>query len=203
VDYALRAVRHAIDAGLRDTSFTFIGSGDEFDNVVALSRELGLQDYVEFTGRVSDELLRRYLSTADMGIAPDPKNLLNDVSTMNKIVEYMAMKLPVVSFDLRETRHSAGDAALYVPNDDERAMGFAMLELMRDPARRERMGQIGYQRVAEGLAWDHSRKVLVDFYDRLMGAHRRAAAPAADPRLITGFGAMQHIDNPEGVAVAG
>ena len=91
-----------------------IGSGDCFDDLVALRDELGLAGHVEFTGRAPDELVTRILSTADVGLSPDPKNPLNDVSTMNKTMEYMAFELPVVAFDLRETRVSAGEAAVYV-----------------------------------------------------------------------------------------
>jgi glycosyltransferase involved in cell wall biosynthesis len=178
VDYALRAIRHAVDSGMIDTQFAFVGGGDEFDKLVALAAELKLNDYVEFTGRVSDELLRRYLSTADLGIAPDPKNPLNDVSTMNKIVEYMAMNLPIVSFDLVESRRSAGDAAVYVGNDDEQGMGQAIIELMADPQRRAEMGRIGRKRVETALAWDYSREVLVDFYDELLADRIAAAADA-------------------------
>lgn len=168
VDYALRAIRHAIDAGCNDTFFTFIGKGDSFDDLVALTKELKLEQDVHFTGRVSDDELKRHLSTADLGIAPDPKNALNDVSTMNKIVEYMAMNIPIVSFDLIESRRSAGEAALYIGNDDEKAMGLAIKELLGNPAQREKMGKIGRERVEKMLAWDYSRTVLVDFYNRLL-----------------------------------
>lgn len=189
VDYALRAVRHAIDSGLQDTSFAFIGKGDEFDKLVALSQELGLADWVEFTGRVSDGELTRYLSTADLGIAPDPKSPLNDVSTMNKIIEYMAMGIPVVSFDLVETRYSAGDAALYITGDDEKAMGLAIRDLMRDPQRRAAMGALGRRRVEEGLAWDHSKRVLVRFYDQLLGG-KTECGPALSGRHLPATAAL-------------
>ena len=168
VDYALRAIRHAVDGGLTKASFTFIGSGDEFKKLLALAAELGLEDYVQFTGRISDEDLRAYLSTADLCLAPDPKNPLNDVSTMNKIIEYMAMGVPIVSFDLKESRRSAEEAAVYVPNNDERAMGKAIADLLADPAQRRKMGEFGVERVRQSLAWDHSRTVLVDFYDRFL-----------------------------------
>ena len=112
VDYALRALASLRDdLGRDDVHAAFIGDGDAFDELVALAHELGLDDRVEFTGRVPDEDVARYLSTADVCLAPDPKNPLNDVSTMNKIVEYMAMSRPIVSFDLIEARVSAGDAA--------------------------------------------------------------------------------------------
>jgi glycosyltransferase involved in cell wall biosynthesis len=183
VDYALRAVRHALDDGLRDTAFAFIGRGDESERLVALARELGLDGHVTFTGRIDDDSLKRYLSTADLGLAPDPHNPLNNVSTMNKVVEYMAMGLPVVSFDLPETRYSAGAAALYVQDDDERAMGRAIIDLLADPARRARMARIGRSRFERDLAWDHSKDVLVRFYDDLLGDRQSAAAtriPLAD-----------------------
>lgn len=171
VDYALRAIRHAVDHGLRDTSFTIIGKGDAFDSLQQEAQSLGLfeDELVKFTGRVSDLDLRRYLSTADFGIAPDPKDPLNDLCTMNKIIEYMAMGLPIVSFDLKESRFSAQDAAVYIPDNDEKAMGQAMIDLMADPARRERMSAFGRKRVREGLSWDYSRDVLIGFYDRLLG----------------------------------
>ena len=89
-----------------DISFTLIGSGDCFDELVALRDRLELGDFVEFTGRIPDEAVRDILSTADIGLSPDPKNPLNDVSTMNKTMEYMAFGLPVLAFDLRETRAS-------------------------------------------------------------------------------------------------
>ncbi len=109
------------ELGRDDIAFTLIGSGDCFDELVALRDELGLAGHVEFTGRAPDELVARIMSTADVGLSPDPKNPLNDVSTMNKTMEYMAFELPVVAFDLRETRVSAGDAAVYVqPNDEQR-----------------------------------------------------------------------------------
>ncbi len=168
VDYAIRAIKIAKDLGLNNTAFTFIGSGDSFDDLVALTKDLQLENEIHFTGRVSDEELKQFLCTADFGIAPDPKNPLNDVSTMNKIVEYMAMSLPIISFDLKESKYSAGEAAIYVKNDDERLMAESMISLINDPDMRKKMGEIGRQRVENMLAWDYSRKILVEFYDRLL-----------------------------------
>ena len=98
---------------------------------------------VEFPGRVSDEFVQRCLSTADVCLSPDPLNPLNDVSTMNKVVEYIAMGRPVVSFDLVEARVSAGEAAVYVPANDELAFATAIDALLRDPERRRHMGEWG------------------------------------------------------------
>ena len=122
VDYALRALAQLRDeVGRTEWHAVFVGSGDAFDDMVALSAKLGLANQVEFTGRISDEDLVRYLSTADVCLSPDPLNPLNDVSTMNKVMEYMAMSKPIVSFELREARVSAGEAAVYAPANDTRS----------------------------------------------------------------------------------
>jgi glycosyltransferase involved in cell wall biosynthesis len=168
VDYALRALHHLRnDLGRDDLHCVFMGSGDAWEDMVALSRELGLDDVVEFTGRVPDEFVQRCLSTADVCLSPDPRNPLNDVSTMNKVLEYMAMSRPVVSFDLQEARVSAEDAALYAPADDEAAFAARIDELLHDEERRQLMGRRGRERIENSLSWDHSRRALVEFYDRL------------------------------------
>ena len=166
VDYALRSLARLRDeVGRADWHAVFVGAGDTFDEMVTLSRELGLADDVEFTGRIPDEDLLRYLSTADVCLAPDPMNPLNDVSTMNKIMEYMAMARPIVSFDLREARVSAGDAAVYAPANDESEFAKRIAALLDDPAERRRMGELGQARVSGPLSWENSRKALLAAYD--------------------------------------
>jgi glycosyltransferase involved in cell wall biosynthesis len=170
VDYALRALAHLRDEiGRGDVHCIFMGAGDAFEDMVALSEELGLSDMVEFTGRVPDDFVQSCLSTADVCLSPDPPNPLNDVSTMNKVVEYMAMARPIVSFDLREARVSAGEAAVYAPGTDVAAFASAINELLDDPERRERMGRVGRERVERELSWDSSRRHLIDFYGGLLG----------------------------------
>jgi glycosyltransferase involved in cell wall biosynthesis len=177
VDYALRALQQLRDKhGRNDIHCIFMGAGDAFDDMVALSEDLGLSAMVEFTGRVPDEFVQRCLSTADVCLSPDPFNPLNDVSTMNKVVEYMAMGAPIVSFDLTEARVSAGDAAVYVPANDEGAFAQAIDALLDDPDRRHRMGKSGRDRVEQELSWEMSRRALVDFYARLLGAERPTTA---------------------------
>ncbi|MEN4478577.1 glycosyltransferase family 4 protein [Mycolicibacterium cosmeticum] len=181
VDYAVRAVqRLRDDLGRKDFHCIFMGAGDCHDEVAALSARLGLADAAEFPGRVSDEFAQRCLSTADVCLAPDPRNPLNDVSTMNKVVEYMAMARPIVSFDLVETRVSAADAAVYVQPNDELAFARAIDALLDDPDRRRRMGEYGYRRVARELSWEVSRRNLVGFYERLLG---RQDVPARESRI--------------------
>ncbi|MEV5298764.1 glycosyltransferase family 4 protein [Amycolatopsis methanolica] len=165
VDYALRALaKLRDDLGRTDWHAVFVGSGDAFDAMVALSKDLHLDDQVDFTGRIPDADLVRCLSTADVCLAPDPLNPLNDVSTMNKIMEYMAMSRPIVSFDLREARVSAGGAAVYAPANDELEFAKLTARLMDDPAERKRMGELGAARVAGPLSWANSAKALLAAY---------------------------------------
>lgn len=168
VDIVVRAAGVVVHELKReDIAFTLIGSGDCFDELVALRDELGLAGHVEFTGRAPDELVARILSTADVGLSPDPKNPLNDLSTMNKTMEYMAFQLPVVAFDLGETRVSAGDAAVYVKPNDVREYAAAVAELMDDESRRTLLGKLGRARVEQQLAWHHQERAYLGVYERL------------------------------------
>jgi glycosyltransferase involved in cell wall biosynthesis len=178
VDIVVRAADIVVhDMGRDDIAFTVIGSGDCFDELVALRDELKLGDHVEFTGRAPDEQVKKILSTADVGLSPDPKNPLNDVSTMNKTMEYMSFELPVVAFDLRETRVSAAAAAVYVTPNDVREYAKAIVDLMDDEATRAQLAKIGRTRVEDELAWSHQERAYVGVYDRLTG---RASASTAD-----------------------
>jgi glycosyltransferase involved in cell wall biosynthesis len=169
VDYALRALaRLHNEMGRDDVHTTFIGAGDAFDESVALAARLGLSGVVEFTGRVPDETVQAYLSTADVCLSPDPKNPLNDVSSMNKVVEYMAMGRPLVSFDLREARVTAQGAAVYASENDEAQFAKLIVELLDDPERRQRMGKIGRRRVEQALSWEASRGNLLAAYEDLL-----------------------------------
>jgi glycosyltransferase involved in cell wall biosynthesis len=179
VDIVVKAAAVVIHEMRRDDiAFTLIGSGDCFHDLVALRDGLKLNGHVEFTGRAPDSLVNEVFSTADIGLSPDPKNPLNDLSTMNKTMEYMAFELPVVAFDLRETRVSAGDAAVYVtptgsPEQDVRDYAKAIVDLIDDADDRERMGKLGRVRVEEELAWPHSERAY-------LGVYQRVAGPAGD-----------------------
>ena len=170
---------HALEAlaALRrtrsDWHAVFVGAGDVFDRMKALAVELGLGENVEFTGRVPDEDVIRILSTADVCLAPDPKNPLNDVSTMNKIVEYMALSRPIVSYDLTEARVSAGSAALYATPNDVQNFARCIDELLDAPARREEMGRAGRLRVEDELSWRRSEEQLLSAYERSLELARR------------------------------
>lgn len=170
VDHALRALAR-LHERREDWHAVFIGEGDVLPAMQRLAAELGLDGAVEFPGRLPDADVLRILSTADVCLAPDPKNPLNDVSTMNKIVEYMAMSRPVVSYDLVEARVSAGPAALYAT--DEAGFAAAVERLLDDPALRDELGREGRSRVESALSWDHSERELLRAYDRALEHRRR------------------------------
>jgi glycosyltransferase involved in cell wall biosynthesis len=186
VDYALRALaRLRDDLGRTDWHAVFVGAGDAFEAMVELSGRLGLGEQVQFTGRIPDADLVRYLSTADVCLSPDPCNPLNDVSTMNKVLEYMAMGRPIVSFDLREARVSAGDAAVYARADDEAEFAALIALLLDDPQQRARMGRTGQERISGQLSWRNSQASLLAAYAAACRDHTPVSA--GDP-VRTGRG---------------
>jgi glycosyltransferase involved in cell wall biosynthesis len=170
VDRIVRAAHHIVHSvGRRDVLFAMIGKGGCWDELQKLSRDLQVSDVMQFLGYVPDDVLLDYLSTADVCLAPDPPDQMNQLSTMTKIMEYMACQRPIVSFDLLETRRSAGEAALYIEREDPKLFGCGVLELLDDEARRERMGKIGLERSARLVGLDRSRKALLEGYSRLIG----------------------------------
>jgi glycosyltransferase involved in cell wall biosynthesis len=180
LDYLLRALGHLLhDLGRTDFYCVLIGDGDSLDELKAQAVALGLQDHVFFTGFIPDEDMMRYLSSADVCMDPNPSSPLNDVSTWIKVMEYMALSKPIVSFALKETQVSAADAAVYAPPNDEMAFAKAVARLMDDPALRARMGAIGRGRVENELNWSITSRNLVSAYNQLFG---RASVSAAESR---------------------
>ena len=168
VDLAVDALRHL--HGLRDDwHATFVGDGDMLEPVRRLARTLGVADRIEFPGFLDDDAgVRRVLASADVCLAPEPKNALNDASTMIKIAEYMAMERPIVAFDLAESRVTAGGAAVYAEPNDPSSFARCIDALLDDPDRRATMGAVGRDRVENGLAWEHSQRRLLDAYARAL-----------------------------------
>lgn len=158
-------MRH--ERGRDDVHFAIVGSGTELPALKDLSRQLAVQDCVEFFGRIPDRELWEVLSTADVCVNPDRANEMNDKSTMNKIIEYMALGKPIVQFDLTEGRFSAGDASLYARPNDTRDLGDKLCQLLDDVTLRETMGVAGRKRVEADLAWHHQ-------VPRLLAAYRLA-----------------------------
>ncbi len=173
VDLLLRGFAHLVhDLGRDDVHLGLLGFGDCHDELVALAAELRIDTQTTFTGRADDQMIQDWFSTADVAVAPDPRNDFNDRCTMNKVIEYMAYELPIVSFDLTETRFSAGDAAVYVGGDDSPALGRAIGDLLDDPDERARMGRVGRARVDRALAWEHQSRHYVAAFDRLLDTPR-------------------------------
>jgi glycosyltransferase involved in cell wall biosynthesis len=152
------------ERGRDDIQFVIVGEGTEVSALREMSRRLGVDQCVEFAGRVSDEQLWEILSTADVCVNPDRANAMNDKSTMNKILEYMALGKPIVQFDLTEGRNSAGDSSLYAKPNDIRDFGIKVCELLDDPERRRVMGALGRRRIEAELAWHHQVPRLMQAY---------------------------------------
>lgn len=180
IDLLLETVRHIVFVKCRtDVHFVVVGGGPALDELMLLSRNLGVEPYVNFLGRVPDDVLFSVLSSSDVCVNPDRPNAMNDKSTMNKIMEYMALGKPIVQFDLREGRVSAREASLYAENTRPDDFAEKILELLADPDRRERMGALGIRRVNEDLAWPHEAKKLIAAYDDLFAKPERGTVEGA------------------------
>jgi len=168
VDMLLCAAKHVVrDAGRDDVHFTLVGGGTELEKLKRLAHELGIDGHVTFTGRLPDDALLEVLNTADVCVNPDAVNEMNDKSTMNKVMEYMALGKPIVQFDLTEGRVSAAGASLYARPNDPRDFADKIVELLDDPTRRTEMGAIGRARIEHELSWDHQAPKLLELYARL------------------------------------
>jgi len=153
-----------------------VGDGDALSSVKSLAHQLGIENNVRFLGWIDDpDVYFRYLSTADICVAPEPSNKYNDHSTFVKIMEYMLAGKPIVAFDLPESRFSAEGAALYATPNDYRDFAAKLSTLMDNEALRLSMGKLGQQRVGTSLAWQYSVPGLLAVYDRLAGHQRRQA----------------------------
>lgn len=167
---------------------TLLGFGDCLNELRELSNELNLNDNVMFTGRVGIDEIAEHLSASDIGLCPDLKTPLNDVSTMNKTMEYMSYALPSVSFDLVETRVSGGDTVLYVPSGDIVQFADAVEKLASDPALRSELGRSARHRVATELDWRPQSKAYVSVFDDVTGWASETATPQAEVPSMDGLG---------------
>ncbi len=167
IQYMLQAAKHIRDNMGRDDIFWgIVGGGPHLDELRRLCTSMGLDDIVEFTGRVDDNKMLDYLNTADICVNSDEYNEMNDKSTMNKVLEYMALGKPIVQFDLTEGRYSAQGASLYARPNDSVDMAEKIVSLLDDPARRAEMSRIGRDRIVNELSWDHTSRALLETYDR-------------------------------------
>lgn len=167
LDILVETAEYIRTLGRSDIHFKCVGGGPGLAGLREMVKARNLTDMVTFTGRVSDAEVLEILSTADVCVNPDRPCEMNDISTMIKIMEYMALGKPIVQFDLKEGRFSAQDASLYADNQNQVPDFVAkILWLLENPADRDRMGQIGRERVLKGLAWEHSVPNLLAAYER-------------------------------------
>ena len=179
IDLLLQALRHLVHEQNRtDIHFGLVGGGTSLEEMKQLARELGVADYVTFTGRVPDAELLAMLNTADVCVNPDVANEMNDISTMNKIMEYMSLGKPIVQFDLTEGRFSAQEASLYAKKNDPVDFAARIVELVDDPAKRKAMGAFGRRRVQDELEWRYEAPKLLAAYDALWVKTQSRQQPA-------------------------
>jgi glycosyltransferase involved in cell wall biosynthesis len=181
VDHLLKAAETVVHRhGRQDIRFLLIGGGGAQPGLVELSRSLGLENNVSFTGRIPDDAMLSSLNACDICVQPDPFNPLNDKSTMNKVMEYMALEKPVVAYDLKETRVSGGDAVLYARPDDVDGLARAIMALADQPGVRAQMGRKGRERVENRLSWEHSVPFLLAAYRHALAGESRGAGLSRD-----------------------
>jgi glycosyltransferase involved in cell wall biosynthesis len=173
LDLLLEAVEYITRTRNRDdVQFVVVGRGPDFQTIVALAEKMCLTDRVTFPGRVDDATLFEILSTADVCVNPDRVTKMNDMSTMNKIMEYMALGKPIVQFDVAEGRYSAQEASLYAAANDPIDFGNKILALIDDPHQRSRMGEYGRRRLQDVLAWHHQVPKLHEAYNALFALQK-------------------------------
>jgi glycosyltransferase involved in cell wall biosynthesis len=167
IDLLLDSVK-SIVMKRQDIQFAIVGGGTELEKLKELAKSMHIAEYVDFYGRVDDETLVDILNTADLCVNPDKPTVMNDLSTMNKIMEYMALGKPIVQYTLKEGRFSAGAASLYAENTNTDDFAEKIMWLIDHPEERKKMGAFGYERVINELSWEYESKKLIDFYKRVL-----------------------------------
>lgn len=184
MDLLVLAADHLIrQLGQGDVHFVIIGFGPARATMEQEVEDLGLAEHFSFVGALYGDALVSALNAVDIGLAPDPKNPMNDISTMNKVVEYMTLEKPVIQFDLTEGRVSAGDASLYATANDPIDFAAKMDVLIRDRDTGHKMGQEGRARVHANLSWDHSEPQLLAAYARLFAKRTTRIKIGSEPSV--------------------
>ena len=181
IEYLIDAVKILVAERHLDVHLALIGSGPDRERLEVLARTRGIADRVEFHGRVPDDRMKSILADADVCVNPDEVNPMNDLSTMNKIIEYMALGRPIVQFDVREGRFSARDASLYAERDnDARSFAHTVERVLDDPDLARAMGDAGRARFENALCWEIQAERLIAAYGRLTAARAPLADSAAE-----------------------
>jgi len=147
--------------------FAIIGGGTELDKIKALACKSGISEHVDFYGLLSDDkLINDILNACDICVNPDPPGPYNNLITTNKVMEYMALKKPMIQFDLKEGKFSAGKASLYAQDMNDYVD--KILWLVSNPDACIEMGEYGFNRVRNQLCWEFESKKLVNFYSNVL-----------------------------------
>lgn len=171
IEYLLEAAKYIRESkGRNDIFYGIVGGGPHLESLKQKCKEMKIDDIFEFTGRVSDQVMLDYLNTADVCVNPDEYNEMNDKSTMNKILEYMALGKPIVQFDLTEGKYSAQKASLYAKPNDSKDLAEKIIFLLDNEEKRVEMGQYGMKRIKNELSWEHTSKELLRGYDTLFAS---------------------------------
>lgn len=167
IDLLLESAKHIVEKRY-DVQFAIVGGGTDVEKLAKLSNEMGLSDYVDFYGRVDDSVLVDVLNTADVCVNPDKPTEMNNLSTMNKIMEYMALKKPIVQYDLKEGKISAQSASLYANNNDTKDFAEKIDWLLNNENERKKMGEFGYNRIINELSWNYEQNNLISAYKKIL-----------------------------------
>jgi glycosyltransferase involved in cell wall biosynthesis len=168
MDLLLESVKQIIPQR-QDVQFAIVGGGTELENLKNMTIQMGLSEYIDYYGRVDDETMLDILNTADVCVNPDRPSTMNNLSTMNKIMEYMALKKPIVQYDLKEGRFSAQEASLYASNTCTKDFANKILWLLDHPQERLDRGEFGYNKIINELSWEYESRKLVEFYKKVLG----------------------------------
>jgi glycosyltransferase involved in cell wall biosynthesis len=166
LDLLLESIKHIVYKR-RDVQFAIVGGGTELEKIKQLTSDMGLLEYIDYYGRVDDATMVDIISTADVCVNPDRPTEMNNLSTMNKIMEYMALKKPIVQYDLKEGRFSADHASLYASNTNTGDFADKIIWLLDHPEDRTRRGEYGYYKVVNELSWEYESRKLVDFFNKV------------------------------------
>ncbi|WPP50560.1 glycosyltransferase family 4 protein [Catalinimonas niigatensis] len=175
LDLLLESVKHLISKR-QDVHFAIVGGGTSLEDIKKMTIEMGLSEYVDFYGRVSDEKLLDVLNTCDVCVNPDKPTEMNNLSTMNKIMEYMALKKPIVQYDLKEGKASAQNASLYANNNDTKDFAEKIIWLLDHEKESLEMAEYGYNRVLNKLSWEHESVKLINFYAKVLNVELNESA---------------------------
>lgn len=168
VDYFIRAIYHLIhDFERKDIISYIIGKGDSLPSLKKMAAQLNIERYIHFTGFLKEEEFIQYIDCSDICIEPAPADPFNSISTPIKVMEYMAVKKPVICFDLPEIRYTAQNAAIYAIPNDEKELARKIVDLLDKPARLKEMGETGQRRIRDKFAWKYNAVKLIEFYNNL------------------------------------